>query len=64
MQAEVELLYFGKGDDPGRGKKVDEVRILGSKNLLCSPIFFLVYSCDFETVLSANFRVKMLIFVL
>lgn len=50
MQAEVEHLYFGKGNDPGRGKKVDKIRTSDSKNLLCSPIFFsLVYACNFET---------------
>lgn len=65
MWAEVEHLYFGKGNDPGRGKKIDERRTLCSKNLLCSPIlFFLVCAYDFENV-SVNFRLKLfLIFVL
>lgn len=48
MQAEAEHLCFGKGNDLGKGKKVDKIRTFGSKYLLCSPIFF-VHAYVFKT---------------
>lgn len=64
MQAEAEHLCFGKGNDLGKGKKVDKIRTFGSKYLLCSPIFFCPCIC-FRNFSSVNRRVRLfLIFVL